>query len=188
MDALLTTFIAALLAEFGDKTQLLVIALAARHPRALPLIAGVAVGALASNIIAAVIGVLLGGFVTMRAASLLLAVALVFAGVAGLMLKRAEDADARWRGGAFLTAAAGAFALEIGDKTQFLTVALAARLDSFAWAAAGATLGVIVASIPAALLGRQMADAVPMRPIRIGIALLFLLAGFIVTINALQLV
>ena len=188
MDALLTTFIAALLAEFGDKTQLLVIALAARHPRALPLIAGVAVGALASNLIAALVGVLLNGFITMRAASLLLAVALVFAGVAGLMLKRSEDADARWRGGAFLTAAAGAFALEVGDKTQFLTVALAARLDSFALAATGATAGVIVASLPAALLGRHMVEAVPMRPTRIVIALLFLLLGFIVTVGALQLV
>src|SRR3546814_4106095 len=56
-----------------------------------------------------------------------------------------------------------------GDKTQFITAALAARYDSFALTALGAAAGVTAVSIPAALLGDRLQAAVPLRAIRIEI-------------------
>jgi putative Ca2+/H+ antiporter (TMEM165/GDT1 family) len=47
---------------------------------------------------------------------------------------------------------------------------------------------VLVSSAPAVLLGPQLEKAVPTRSIRIGAAILFLLAGFIVAVSALRLV
>lgn len=188
MDALLTSFVAALLGEWGDKTQLLVIALAARYRRPLPILAGVFVAALANSLIAALGGLLVNDMIVPRAASLLVALALVFAGIAGLIRPKPYESGGRSRAGPFLVAAASFFVLEFGDKTQFLTFALAARFDAFALAAAGATAGILASSLPAALLGETLARAAPLKGIRIGLGALFVAVGLLVGVNALRLV
>lgn len=187
MDALLTSFIAAGLAEWGDKTQLLVVALAARYRRPGPILAGILVAALANALLAAFGGTLVHGMIIPRATALLVGVALLFAGVAGLIRGKARP-EVQSKHGPFLTALAGFFVLEFGDKTQFVTFAISAQYDAFALAAAGATAGVLAASAPAALLGDGLKDAVPLKGMRIAIAILFLAAGFIVAVNALALV
>ena len=188
MDALFLSFIAAGLAEWGDKTQLLVVALAIRYRRPGAILAGVALAALANGLIAAFGGTLVHDMITLRAVSLLVALALLFAGVAGLLRKKMPEASFPGMRSAFLASALGFFIFEFGDKTQFLTFAIAAQYDALALAAAGATAGVLVAAAPAALLGARLPAVVPMRPLRIAIALLLLLAGFVVAINALRLV
>ena len=186
MDALLTTFIAAALAEFGDKTQLLVIALAIRYRAPLPILSGVAVAALANNLIAVTGGALVSGMITLRAVSLLVALALLFAGLGGLIRTRSPEAmGSSWKTGPFLTTAGCFFLLEFGDKTQFLTFALSAQFNAFALALAGATAGVAVANLPAAVLGDKLPH---LSRIRVAAAVLFLIAGMIVGLNALRLV
>jgi putative Ca2+/H+ antiporter (TMEM165/GDT1 family) len=188
LDALLTSFVAAALGEWGDKTQLLVIALAVRYRRPLPILAGILVAALANSVIAAFGGVFVNALITPRAASLLVALALVFAGVAGLIRPRAYESAGTSRAGPFLVAAASFFVLEFGDKTQFLTFAVAAQFNAFALAAAGATAGVLVSSVPAALLGDGLARAAPLKGVRIGLGVLFLAVGLFVGVSALRLV
>jgi putative Ca2+/H+ antiporter (TMEM165/GDT1 family) len=189
VDALFTTFLAALLAEIGDKTQLFVLALAIRYRKPVPVIAGVVVAALANNALAAFGGTLINGMITLRAISLLVALALVFAGVAGFIRQKDEaEMGSTWKTGPFVTTAACFFLLEFGDKTQFLTFALAAQYDAFVLAAAGATAGVIAANAPIVLVADRPGTALPLQPIRYGISALFLLAGFIVAVSALRLV
>lgn len=188
MDALLTSFVAAALGEWGDKTQLLVIALAARYRRPLPILAGVFAAALANSLIAAVGGSLVSGMIVPRAASLLVALALIFAGAAGLFRPNPYESSGTSRAGPFLVAAASFFVLEFGDKTQFLTFALAARFDAFALAAAGATAGILLSSVPAALVGDALAKSAPLRRIRFGLGILFLAIGLVVAVSALRLV
>jgi putative Ca2+/H+ antiporter (TMEM165/GDT1 family) len=188
LDALLTSFVAALLGEWGDKTQLLVIALAVRYRRPLPILAGVLAAALANSLIAAFGGILVHGMIVPRAASLLVALALVFAGIAGLFRPKPYESAGTSRAGPFLVAAASFFVLEFGDKTQFLTFALAAQFNAFALAAAGATAGILVSSLPAALFGEALAKAAPLKGIRIGLGALFLAVGLFVGISALRLI
>ena len=188
MEALFTSTLAAALAEWGDKTQLLVVALAIRYRRPAPILAGVAIGALANALIAAIGGVLVHEIITVRSISLLVAVALVFAGISGLAGKKPPDMGSSWKTGPLVTTAACFFLLEFGDKTQFLTFAIAAQFDSLVLAAVGATIGVVAASVPAALLADRLETVAPMKPIRLSIAGLFLLAGFLVAINALRLI
>jgi putative Ca2+/H+ antiporter (TMEM165/GDT1 family) len=188
LDALLSSFVAAALGEWGDKTQLLVIALAVRYRRPLPILAGILVASLANSLIAAFGGALVHALITPRAASLMIALALVFAGVAGLIRPKAYESDGTSRAGPFLVAVASFFVLEFGDKTQFLTFAIAAQFNAFALAAAGATAGILASSVPAALLGDRLARAAPLKAIRIGLGILFLLVGLVVGVNALRLV
>jgi len=188
MDALLTSFVAAALAEWGDRTQLFVIVLAARFARPGPILAGLAVAALANALIAAVGGVLIHELVPTRALSLLVALSLLMAGFGSLIRRRPPDIASRWRTGAFVTAAASLFLLEIGDKTQFVTFALAARFDTVLLAAAGATAGILIANAPAAVLGEALGKTVPVQPIRWAIAALLIVTGFVVGVQALELV
>ena len=189
MEPLITSFLAALLAEWGDKTQLLVVALAARFGRAGPVLAGVALAALANCALAGFLGGLLNGLITARAVSLLLALALLFAGVAGFLRGGgAPDMAASWKVGAFLTTLVCFFLVEFADKTQFLTFAIAAQYDAPGLAAAGATAGVIAASAPAVALAGRFHEMVPVRAVRFSFAGMFLFAGALVAINALRLI
>jgi len=187
MDALITAFVAAGLAEWGDRTQLFVIVLAARFGRPGAILAGLAVAALANSLIAAFGGMLVHDLITTRALSLLVALALLMAGAGSLISRRPPDMAARWRTGAFVTAAVSLFLLEIGDKTQFVTFALGARFDSVALTAAGATAGILIANAPAAVLGEALGKTVPVRPIRWAIAALLILTGLVVAVQALEL-
>ncbi len=172
----------------GGQTQLLIAALAVRYRRPGPILAGVAVAALANSLIAAAGGYIRHDLVTLRAIGLLVAVALLFAGVVGFIRPVPPKMGETWKTGAFLTTAACVFLLEFGDKTQFLTASLAAHYDSFALAAAGAAAGVLAANVPAALLGPRFAQVGPLQPLRIGLACVFLLGGFVIAINALRLI
>jgi putative Ca2+/H+ antiporter (TMEM165/GDT1 family) len=187
LEPLLFSFVAAGLGEWGDKTQLLVIALAARYGRPLPILAGVLVAALANSLLASFGGALIHDTIVPRAATLLIALALIFAGVAGLIRPRRQASEGKSRAGPFLVAAAAFFVLEFGDKTQFLTFALTVHYDSFLLAAAGATAGIMASSVPAAVLGERLSEAVPLRPIRMTLGALFLAIGIVLALKALEL-
>ena len=185
MDALLTSLVACFLAEWGDKTQLIVALLAARYGRSATILAGLLLAAIASSAVAAVAGALIAETITIRALSLLVALSLLFAGVAGLIRRRPPSIGSG-RAPLIVTAFILCLAAEFGDRSQFFTFALAARFDSAALAAAGSTAGILAACIPAALLGDRLATAVPVRAIRYSAAGLFLVIGFIVAVKALQ--
>ncbi len=185
MEALVTAFVAAFLAEWGDKTQLIVAMLAAGTRKPLQVLAGLFLAALASNVVAALAGEWIASTITIRAMTLMTALALLFAAGSVLIPRRRQGPiPARVP---ILSAFILCLAAEMGDRTQFLTFALAGRFDSAPLAAAGATVGIVAACIPAAMLGERLQAAVPVRAIRWSVAALFLIAGFIAAVKALQL-
>lgn len=185
MEALVTAFVAAFLAEWGDKTQLIAAMLAATTRRPGQVLIGLLLAALASNAIAAVAGVFIAHSITIRAMTLMVALALLFAGASGLIRRRPPAPEAARL--PLATAFILCLAAEFGDRTQFLTFALAGRFDSAPLATAGATVGILAACLPAVMLGDKLGEAVPLRAIRYGVAALFLVAGFIAAVKALQL-
>jgi Ca2+/H+ antiporter, TMEM165/GDT1 family len=188
VDALLTSFIAAGLAEIGDRTQLLAALLAARYGRPGPILLGVGLGALIHMALAAIAGAFVNDFVPPATNALLLAVLLAFAGLIGLFARTPPDEAVTAGSRPFWAAFTGAFALEFADKSQFLTFGLAAWTDQPALTAAGATAGILAACLPAVALGARFADAVPLTPLRVGAAGLFLLTAAIVAVSALGLI
>lgn len=186
MEALVPAFIAALLTQLGDRTPLLTAILADRFGRPLTVAFAAALAHALGNSIAAIGGYWLAPMLTPEAQSLLLALALLFAGLGALWKVGTPDRLERWRIGALLTAFFGVFILALGDRAQFFTFAIATR--GMPWfAAAGATLGAFVVAFVAAVLGEKGWQRIPFRWLRIATGILFLLAGAIVGLGALRL-
>lgn len=184
MNPLIPAFLAAFLAAWGERSQHIVAALAGRSGRPGLVLAGLFLAAAASSAFAAWAGMLVADLVTIRALTMLTALALLFAGVAGLIPRGAPSVEGRVP--VILAALVLCLAAEVGDRAQFLTFAIAGRFDSPALAATGAAAGLTCACAPAALLGDDFARAVPMRIVRPAIATLFLVAAFIVGVSALE--
>jgi Ca2+/H+ antiporter, TMEM165/GDT1 family len=79
--------------------------------------------------------------------------------------------------GVFGTTATAFFLLEMGDKTQMATVALAAKYSSLALVTAGTTFGMMLANVPAVLLGDVSAKKLPPALVRTVAALSFVAMG-----------
>jgi putative Ca2+/H+ antiporter (TMEM165/GDT1 family) len=187
LDALLPAFLAAFLAEVGDKTQLLTVLLATRFARPGQVLAGVAVAAIANSLIAGIGGTLVAGVIPFRALNLLTAVALIFAAGGALLAQKQPHVGIYDRFGPFAASAIAVFILELGDKTQFLTFAFAARSQTPLLASAGAAAGIIAASLPAVALGAKLPTSVPLRQLQVAVGILFLIVGVIVALSALRL-
>jgi Ca2+/H+ antiporter, TMEM165/GDT1 family len=172
-------------AEIGDKTQLLAMVLAARFRRPVPIILGILVATLLNHGLAATLGFVVATWLTGPAFQVLVGVGFVAMALWALIPdKDDETACARTAGGVFLTTLVAFFLVEIGDKTQIATTLLAARFHDIAIVTAGTTLGMMVANIPAVLLGEAATKVVPLRYVRIAAAVVFAILGASVLLAA----
>ena len=177
MEALLVSTSIVTLAEMGDKTQLLSFVLAAKLKRPGPIILGIFFATLANHFLAGWIGSWLATLVSPTALRWTIAASFV---AFGLWALRPDDPspDRTLRGaGVFLTTLFAFFLVEMGDKTQLATVALAARYDSLVSVVMGTTLGMMIANVPAVWVGDALAHRINMRWMRWVAAALFFLLG-----------
>ena len=165
-------------AEIGDKTQLLAIMLAARFRRPLPIILGILAATLLNHAAAAGLGFLIAGWLTGPWFQAVVGASFV-AMAAWALIPDKDDAAAASRsaGGVFLTTLVAFFLVEIGDKTQVATTLLAARFHDIFVVTAGTTLGMMLANVPAVLLGEAATRVVPLRYVRIAAAAVFAVIG-----------
>lgn len=179
IEAFLSSTVIVALAEIGDKTMLLAIVLAARLRAPWAILGGILVATLANHALAALVGSQVAGL--LQADWFRIAVALGFIAMAAWTLvpdKLDDDENTvRSAGGAFLTTLASFFLVEMGDKTQIATIALAAHYQSVLVVAAGTTLGMMLANGPAVFLGEAIERRVSMKLTRALAALLFLVLG-----------
>ena len=184
MEALLVSIGVVALAEIGDKTQLLTLVLAARHKKPWPIVAGIFVATLANHAIAGAIGAWLTRTVGPEAMRWILGIS--FIAMAAWMLvpdKLDEDVGtSRSVGGVFVTTTLVFFVVEIGDKTQIATVALAARFDSLVAVVIGTTLGMMLANAPVAFLGDAISKRLPVRIVHAVAAFIFAAMGVAVLV------
>ena len=130
MEAFFVSAAVIAVAEIGDKTQLLALMLAARYRKPVPIILGILLATLANHALAAWAGAAVAGWVgadTMR--WILGAAFIVMAGWCLIPDKADDGPQAARQAGAFLATLVAFFIVEIGDKTQIATVALAARFN-----------------------------------------------------------
>jgi putative Ca2+/H+ antiporter (TMEM165/GDT1 family) len=179
---------AVVLAEMGDKTQLLAMAFAAKYK------AGkVMLGVFAATVLNHALAVAAGNFVTrfesaqvwiQTAASL----SFIFFGlwtIRGDQLEGEEKKATRY--GAVITVAIAFFMAEMGDKTQLATIALAAKFPAAPLGIlAGTTTGMLIADGMGIVVGILLRKKIPERTVKLVSAGAFILFGFIGTYQVLS--
>ncbi len=178
MEAFLVSTGIVALAEIGDKTQLLAFILAAKFRKPAPIILGILVATLANHSAAGAIGswiTLLLGPETLR---FVLGISFIGMAIWTLIPDRFEEGDAKIaQFGVFGTTLVAFFLAEMGDKTQIATVALAAQYQALVSVVAGTTFGMMIANVPAVLLGDRIANRMPVKLVHRLAAAIFAILG-----------
>jgi len=178
VEAFLTSAGLVAVAEIGDKTQLLAIVLATRFRKPWPIVLGILAATLANHALAAFAGHLAADWLQGRWFRIAIAASFVAMGLWTLVPdKLDEDETPRAHGGVFLTTLVAFFLVEMGDKTQLATVALGAQFDDLIAVTAGTTLGMMIANVPAVLLGNALVQRISLKAVRIVAALSFVAVG-----------
>ena len=183
----MAALVAALLTQASDRTPWCAAMLRDRFARPAPVIAALVIAVALLNGLGAAAGWLIGPVLTPEAKALMLALALVTAGGSIFFRIAPPDALPDSRLGAVATSLLALLALGLGDRTQFITFALAARTPMPLLAWAGATIGALAVTIPVALAGEPAWLALPLRTIRTACCGVLLGAGGIIALGALRL-
>jgi len=150
--------------EIGDKTQLLSLLLAARFKRPAPIILGILLATLLNHAIAGAVGGLVAAALNPDILKWGLGLMFVAMGVWALVPDKLDDDDSVKEAATFLgilwITTLMFFIAEMGDKTQFATAALAARLGDVVMVVAGTTVGMLLADVPAVYLGRMATEKI----------------------------
>ena len=159
--------------------------LAARFRRPLPIIAGIFVATLLNHALAGALGSWITSVVPPEWLRWALGLSFIAMAAWTLIPDQIDDAPSgqspRW--GVFGTTVVAFFLLEMGDKTQIATVMLAAKYAALASVVVGTTLGMMLANVPAVLLGEAAARKLPMRIVHGVAAGIFLVIGILVLLG-----
>jgi Ca2+/H+ antiporter, TMEM165/GDT1 family len=181
MEAFLVSTGAVALAEIGDKTQLLAIVLAARFRKPLPIVLGILAATLLNHAAAAALGVWLANLIGSQGLRWVLGISFIAMAVWTLIPDKYEDhRQTKSRRGVFGATLIAFFLLEMGDKTQIATIALSAKYHALAAVVLGTTLGMMLANVPAVLLGDIAATKLKMGVVHTIAAVIFLVLGAVV--------
>lgn len=177
MDSLLATLFSVLLAEIGDRPQILGAALALRFGNDRPIIIALALATALNCLISAAAGSVIDDWISEDPLRLFNGLAYIFAGIGMLAWRRRVELLDGWKTGPFLTAFFGLFILQFGDKGQFIIAANAALTPHWLFTAIGGWMGIMAAIIPAIILKEKLAGLLPIPTIRRAGGILLLVWG-----------
>ena len=185
MEAFLVSTGVVALGEMGDKTQLLAMLLAARFRKPVPIILGILVATLANHALAGWVGDAVARALGPDLLRWVIGVSFIAMALWMLIPDRVDDdaAGGRQLFGVFGTSALAFFLAEMGDKTQIATVALAARYSDLVAVVTGTTLGMMLANVPAVLLGDRIARKLSMTLVHGIAAAIFAVLGMLTLFN-----
>jgi Ca2+/H+ antiporter, TMEM165/GDT1 family len=202
LQAFLVSTILITLAELGDKTQLLALMLAARY-RAWQVLVGITVATLLVHLLSTVVGAAIGSAIPQSVLSWVAGLAFIGFGIWTLRGDEVDEEEAAGhaRFGPIVATGIAFFLAELGDKTQVMTMTIAAdpgaALRALGGAAGwlpsglapatgttallgvwmGSTLGMVLADGLAIIVGAVLGKALPERVITRVSGVLFVLFG-----------
>ena len=186
MEAFLVSLSTVAIAEMGDRTQLLSLMLAAHYRKPWPILAGVLCATLANHILAALVGVRLGRFLTPTMLDAAVGISMIGMALWALKPDTLEESGRARGASAFAATTVAFFIAEIGDKTQIATVALAAAYSNLVPVVLGTTAGMLLANAPVVFLGKAFSDRLPLTAMHRVASALFLILGAVFIYRAVQ--
>jgi len=176
MTAFLTSLTIVVLAEMGDKTQLLAMAFATRF-RWQTVMWGVLVATAANHLFAVGVGNYLTNIIPLAYIKIAAAASFILFGLWTLRGDELHDEDKRFNFSPFWTVTIAFFIAEMGDKTQLATVALAAEFNTVIPVWLGTTGGMLVADAVGIILGIVLHKKIPEKQIKWFAAMVFIAFG-----------
>ena len=191
ISAFAVSLLAVVLAEMGDKTQLLAMAFAGKYNWRTVLWA-VLCATLLNHFFAVALGNAVSSFMPMEWLKLAAALSFIGLGLWTICADKLSGEDKASLRSPFWTVAIAFFFAEIGDKTQIMTMTIAAdeaikiggsgivaKLQQTMPVLAGSTLGMIIADGIGIIVGVVMHKHIPEKGMRWIAALVFVLFGFL---------
>lgn len=181
LTAFLFSLGAVVLAEMGDKTQLLAMAFATKY-RATKVLIGVFIATVLNHAVAVAVGNYITRFQSVQVwIQGIASISFIFFGlwtIRGDKLEGEENMTTKF--GAVITVALAFFLAEMGDKTQLATIALATKFPADpVWILMGTTTGMLIADGIGIIVGVVMCKRIPERTIKLVSAAVFIFFGFL---------
>ena len=184
MEGFLVSTLVVALAEIGDKTQLLAFVLAAKFRKPVPIILGILASTVANHALAGALGAWITSAIGPQIMRWVLGLSFIAMAVWTLIPDKLDEGEAKLaKFGVFGTTLIAFFFAEIGDKTQVATVALAAQYHALVPVVAGTTLGMMLANVPAVLVGERLAHRIPVHVVHLVAACIFAVLGAVTLIG-----
>lgn len=184
----MTEFIKALLlvvvAEMGDKTQLLAMAMASKY-KVKEVLIGVLVATILNHAIAVAVGSYLSSFIPMNLVKIVAGVSFLIFGLWTLRGDKIDDEnEKKSKFGPIITVAIAFFLAEMGDKTQLMTIAIAAENHQPIFILMGTTVGMLVADSIGIIGGAWMCRHIPEIYIKWIAGIIFIFFGTLALYNS----
>jgi putative Ca2+/H+ antiporter (TMEM165/GDT1 family) len=173
MTAFIASLIFVVLAEMGDKTQLLGMAFATRF-RWQTVMWGIFVATAANHLLAAAAGSYLTMIVPLGIIKVAAAVSFILFGLWTIRGDHLSGEDQRYQFSPFWTVTVAFFMAEMGDKTQLATISLAVEYNAVINVWMGTTLGMMISNAFGIIVGIVMGKKIPERMIKWGSAMIFI--------------
>ena len=180
------SFVLIFLAEFGDKSQLVCMTLAAKH-RPWPVLLGAVIAFAILNLLAVLFGSVVSAWIPEFWLALIVAGLFGFFGVQSLLFddedSEDESTEIRSSHGLFITALLMIFVAEFGDKTQLAVAGLASTYHGLpVWL--GSTLALLATTALGVVAGQRLLKRLPLAVIHKGSGVLFLLLAVVALYQA----
>jgi putative Ca2+/H+ antiporter (TMEM165/GDT1 family) len=177
------TYLLIALAEFGDKSQLVCMTLAARH-RGLPVVLGAIAAFAVLNLLAVLFGAAVAAWLPEWLVTAAVAALFAWFGIAALRFEEDDDEDIEEKPGhgVFATTFLMIFLAEFGDKTQIAVAGLGSTADAAAtWV--GGTLALATTSLLGVYAGRRLLNRLPLHWIHRVSGVFFLLLALLAALR-----
>lgn len=184
MEAFLISTASIAVGELGDKTQILALILATRLRKPWPIIAGILVGTFLNHLVACSLGAWAGKLISPQLLRRVLGIS--FLAVAAWALvpgKMEQDVKTRGSYGVFALTAVTFFLAEMGDKTQIVALALAAKYHTLIAVVAGTTLGMMLVNLPTVLFADRATRWIPLKLVRAIAAAIYAVLGILTLVG-----
>ncbi len=173
------SFLFIVLAEMGDKSQLLALAFATKY-KPYVVISAIFLATLVNHSLAVVLGQFLTTIIPIDVISFAAALSFIGFGLWTIRGDKLEGEETRVsKYGPLITVAIAFFLAEMGDKTQLATISLAVEYRSFVSILMGTTLGMVTADALGIIAGMAISKRIPERTIKWVSASIFVFFGLI---------
>lgn len=185
MQAFIASLLFVVLAEMGDKTQLLAMAFASRY-KASQVLTAVFFATIINHGLAVAVGQYLTTIIPIDIISLIAAASFILFGLWTIRGDKLDGEDKREsKYGPIATVGLAFFLAEMGDKTQLATISLAVQYKDFAHVLMGTTLGMLIADGIGIIAGVVLKKHIPEKTIKWISALIFIAFGIVGTLQVL---